>query len=350
MAGWQEVLWDNRSVSQIDASGQHDGQFVHDFEIELPVEQGSNAPPEVLKCRILADICWQPFEISYQLYVNDELQDDGKRSYKDVKTDTSFELPRPKKATHWIGLLAALVKILKSSTVIKTAWLGGSLLVYSALFNMLFAVALIVTLMIHEYGRVQALKYYGFKTRGIYLIPFYGGFAVRDEIAASRWQGVVIALAGPCFGLMMSFVYTLVYGLTGNIFFGALASFNALINLFNLLPILPLAGGHVLKHVTFSMSRTKAIIAYVALAGIGGAVSLYWSLPLFAALLLAGLAEMVVAWRQRSKNVQLPMTGYGQGFAMIWYAVVVICFMEIVWFFAGTGKDVLGLPLEILLS
>ena len=354
MAGWQEVFWNNQRVSQINASQSENGEYIHEFTIEVPPPVDDKGQPmnepEVLQCRIVAQVVWQPLEVTYQLYVNDELQADGKRSYDDIEEQVPFELPKPNKSARLLGLTALVWKFLKSAKVVKAAWLGGSLAIYSWLFTLTFAMALIITLMIHEYGRMQAMRYFGLKTRGIYLIPFYGGFAMKDQPETSRWQSVVIALAGPCFGLSMSLIYMLVYGLSGSLFFGALASFNALVNLFNLLPVLPMAGGHVLKQVSFSMSRRQAMVVYALVAGLGGYLSYLWQMPLLAALLLVGLTELVVAWRDRFKRVQLPMDRYGQLFSLVWYSVIVICFIGVLWFFAGTGDDVLGLPLKILQS
>jgi hypothetical protein len=37
-------------------------------------------------------------------------------------------------------------------------------------------------------------------------------------------------------------------------------------------------------------------------------------------------------------------------FSTAWYFTLLICFIGVIWFFAGMGDDVLGLPLKILQS
>lgn len=346
MAGWQQLFLNNELVSTKPASPDPNGQYVHEFDIALPPD-GSDEPP-VQHCRITADIQWQPFEVTYQLFVDGELVTGGKRSYKDIEKQVPFEIPKAKRSFNLFGLTTLAVKMIKSAKVIKTALAGSSLAIYSWLFSFTFGVALVISLMFHELGRVYAMRYFGIPTKGLYLIPFFGGFAMRDEKANTRWQALVIALAGPSFGLVMSLFYMFVYGLTGNIFFAALSSFNALLNLFNLLPVLPLAGGHVLKNISFSMNTKPSALLCIAVIGAGVVGTFQAGLLLFTALLVVGGAEIMVAWRTRHTSHLLPMDRYGQAFSFVWYCTLILCFIGVIWFFAGMGDDMLGLPLKIL--
>ncbi len=152
-----------------------------------------------------------------------------------------------------IGLLALGFKLFKSAKVVKAALAGASVAGYAWLFSIEFALMLIACLVVHEYGHVRAMKYFGIKTKGIYLIPFVGGLAVSDDKITTRWQDVVISLMGPAFGLITSVLGVVLYYATEMEIFAGVAVLSALLNLFNLLPILPLDGGHVLKSISFSM-------------------------------------------------------------------------------------------------
>lgn len=353
MAGWQELFWNNKLVSQKPASANSNGQYIHEFNIQLSgknnSEENDNAA-KLLHCRIQLDIQWQPFEVIYKLYVDDELMADGKRNAKDIAHQVPFELPQSKRTFSLVSLTTFAVKLFKSSKMIKLALAGASLAVYSSLFSLTFGVALLVSLMFHEWGHVLAMKHIGLKTRGIYLIPFFGGFAMRDEKVNTRWQAVVIALMGPCFGLLLSLVYMLVYGLTDDIFFAALASFNALLNLFSLFPILPLDGGHIVKNISASMNLKTVCVVGLGVVGIAGVIGFGLGLTLFALLLLVGSAEIMVSWRKRHDSHLLGLDHYGQLFAAVWYFVIVTCLIGVIWFFAGMGDDMLGLPLRMLQS
>ncbi|MCH1932502.1 site-2 protease family protein, partial [Shewanella sp. A25] len=73
------------------------------------------------------------------------------------------------------GLLVLGFKLFKSAKVIKVVLAGASVAAYSWLFSFEFAIALILCLVIHEYGHIRAMKRFGLQTKGIYLIPFLGG-------------------------------------------------------------------------------------------------------------------------------------------------------------------------------
>lgn len=349
MAGWQQLFWNDQLVSDTPACADPNGQYVHEFDITLaPDEAEPDGPPVVQHCCIKAQIQWQPFEITYQLFVDDELVTGGKRSYKDIEKQVPFEIPKAKKPFNLFGITTLVVKLVKSAKVIKTALAAGSLAIYGWLFSFTFALALMASLMFHELGRMYAMRYFGIATKGLYLVPFFGGFAMRDEKANTRWQAIVIALAGPSFGLVMSLFYMFIYGLTGNLFFAALASFNALLNLFNLMPVLPLAGGHVLKNIAFSFNTKPSALLCILVLGVGAILTFQAGFLLFTALLVVGGAEVMVAWRHRHTSHLLPLDSYGQAFSFVWYCVLLLCFSAVIWFFAGMGDDMLGLPLKLL--
>ncbi|MEI6860290.1 MAG: site-2 protease family protein, partial [Shewanella sp.] len=205
-------------------------------------------------------------------------------------------------------------------------------------------------LVFHEYGHIRAMKYFGMKTKGIYLIPFMGGLALSDEKINTRWQDVVISIMGPTFGLLMSIFALIAYWLTGNIFFAGLAAFNALLNLFNLLPILPLDGGHILKSISFSMNSIIGLAACIAGAVVGVYLSYTLGLALLGFLLLIGSLEIGFEWKTRHQSHLLPLDKYGQIFSTIWYFLTTGALIAIIWYLAGLGDDMLRLPLKILQS
>ena len=239
---------------------------------------------------------------------------------------------------------------MKSAKVIKVVLAGASLAAYSWLFSWQFALALIACLVFHEYGHVRAMKYFGMKTKGIYLIPFMGGLALGDDKINTRWQDVVISIMGPTFGLLMSLLSILAYWLTGEIFFAGLATFNALLNLFNLLPILPLDGGHILKSISFSMNSKIGLIACAAGAALGIYLSYSFGLALLGFMLLIGSMEILFEWRSRHLSHLLPLDRYGQLVSASWYVVTVAALIGVIGYFAGMGDELLKLPLQILQS
>ncbi|OEF93381.1 site-2 protease family protein [Vibrio splendidus] len=340
MAGWQQLYWDNTLVSQLDATSDKEDARTHEFTL--------CAGEETLQCHVESTVQWQPFEMTYKASVNGQTITEGNRNTKDIEQQTPVVAPKPEKRFSLIGLVSLGMKALKSAKLIKVVLASASLAAYSWLFSIQFALALIACLMFHEYGHIRAMKYFGMKTKGIYLIPFLGGLALSDEKINTRWQDVVISIMGPLFGLILSLIFTVLYWVTGEMFFAGLAVFNALLNLFNLLPILPLDGGHVLKSISFSMNSVLGIVLCVAAAVAGVVLSYQLNLTLFGFLLIMGSVEILFEWKGRHHSHLLPLDKYGQVVSFVWYVGLVSSLIGVIWYFASTGDQLLSLPLQIL--
>jgi Zn-dependent protease len=254
----------------------------------------------------------------------------------------------PKKG--FLGLAALGFKLFKSAKVIKAVLAGASVAGYAWLFSIEFALMLIACLVVHEYGHVRAMKYFGIKTKGIYLIPFVGGLAVSDEKITTRWQDVVISLMGPAFGLITSVLGVVLYYATEMEIFAGVAVLSALLNLFNLLPILPLDGGHVLKSISFSMRSWIGLS--VCLLGVlfGLWLSYTFGLMLLVFFLFVGALEIIFEWRGRHYSHLMPLDKYGQIFSAVMYAVVVAGHIAVMMHFADSENPILSLPMTILSS
>lgn len=163
-------------------------------------------------------------------------------------------------------LLAIGGKLMKSVKAVKIGLVGASVAAYSWLFTWEFSVGLIVSLVIHEYGHIWAMKKVGIPTRGFYLIPFVGGIAVPERAFKSRLEEHFVAIAGPAFGLAQAAALYAGFVLSGAPLLGAIAAWVAALNLFNMIPITPLDGGRIVKSATMSVGSGFGM--FVLLAGI----------------------------------------------------------------------------------
>jgi Zn-dependent protease len=181
----------------------------------------------------------------------------------------SKERPAPR-----VGLLGVLAKLGGALTkALKTAnlgWAAASFAAYGFLFTWKFALALLLQLFVHEYGHVHAMRRTGMKVRGMYFIPFLGAVAVSEDSFTSRRQQAYVALNGPIWGSTFALVPAALWLFTRDPVWAGTAAWWALINLFNLLPILPLDGGRVLQALAFSFSSTLGVALTVL--GLAGAV------------------------------------------------------------------------------
>lgn len=223
-------------------------------------------------------------------------------------------------------LFAVGAKLFKSVKMVKAGLAGASVVAYSWLFSWQFAVIVIFSLVIHEYGHVWAMRAVGIPTRGFYLIPFVGGAAVPERAFASRLEEHFVAISGPVFGLAQAvFLYGL-FVTFGHPFLGAVAAWIAVLNLFNMIPITPLDGGRIVKSATMSVGSRLGMT--VLMLGIFAAIVLMFWLKSWALALvvLFSLFEFMVERRTHrfTPDPYLKRMTPGQtGWCMLSYFLVV---------------------------
>ena len=334
----QSLYWDGKLVSRAQLAGVQINEIAHRFELQAHAAV-QPATPLAVSLNLQA----QDNSLSYQLWVDQKQQESGQCP---LPNDGHFV--QPKKNLNLMGLAALGFKLLKSTKVIKAVLAGASVAGYSWLFSFEFALLLIACLVAHEYGHVKAMQYFGIKTKGIYLIPFVGGLAVSDDKINTRWQDVVISIMGPVFGLFMSLACWLLYAITDMELFAGAAVLSSLLNLFNLLPILPLDGGHILKSISFSMRSWVGLGICMAGIVLGLWVSYTFGLTLLVFFLAVGALEIVFEWRHRKFSHLVALDTYGQVFSAAWYCLVAAGHVLVIMSFADSDNPILSLPMKIL--
>ena len=197
-----------------------------------------------------------------------------------------------------IGVLTKLATGLK---VGKVGLAGVSLASYAYMFTWEFAAMIMFMLFVHESGHIWAMKRCGIKTKGIYFLPFVGGAAVADGEFPSRGAEAFVAIMGPIWGLVLALFIGLVYVGTENPLFAAAASWMAMVNLFNLLPISPLDGGRIMKSIAYSVhSRVGLVLLIVGILATG-IVAFKVSLGLFVFLFVVGGLELILEYKRRAE-------------------------------------------------
>ena len=220
--------------------------------------------------------------------------------------------------------ISLMAKLLKGLKVGKVTLAGASMASYAYLFTWQFALLIMVMLFIHESGHIWAMRKCGMKIRGIYFIPFVGGAAVaepRDGQILSMTEEVFIAIMGPVWGLALTIVTAIAYAQTGNPIFAAAASWMALVNLFNLIPINPLDGGRILVAIAKSIHAVLGLgviaVSLLAMAYF----SMKFGLGLLAFLVLIGAMELAfgIEALRNPKNQVIKMRAGGiVGSIIIW--------------------------------
>lgn len=207
-------------------------------------------------------------------------------------------------------------------SVLSTVLLGG--LIWWISGSWVIAVAAIWGLFVHEYGHVLAMNRLGMGPAKIYIIPFLGGMAKGQRMPKSEWDGVLVSLAGPAFGLLAAIPLFAGFIATGQGEWLLGAAIIALINLVNLAPAPPLDGskalGPVLARIHPNVERGAMVLV--------GALVVIWGLTTGRFILAAFLAIALIghlrrgAWRPEGR----PLTGREAGQSVgLFLAAAVAC-------------------------
>ena len=118
-----------------------------------------------------------------------------------------------------------------------------SVLAYTLLWGWTFAIGFVLLMFVHEMGHVIVLKRQGIPASLPMFIPFLGAFVNMRGMPRDAYQEALSGLAGPYFGTAGAVVVGFWGHATGSNFLLQLAAIGFFLNLFNLLPMLPLDGG-----------------------------------------------------------------------------------------------------------
>ena len=147
----------------------------------------------------------------------------------------------------FIAKFKAIILLLPKLKLLTTA---GSMLVsvaaYSFVFGWSFAAGFVVLLLVHEMGHVIALRREGIKASAPMFIPFLGAVISAKSLGKNALAEARVGLAGPILGSIGAAVCIVIWHATGNDMWRALAFTGFLLNLFNLLPVIPLDGGRAM--------------------------------------------------------------------------------------------------------
>jgi Zn-dependent protease len=108
-----------------------------------------------------------------------------------------------------------------------------------------FGIGLIVLLFVHEMGHVLEAKRQGLPVSAPVFIPFLGAMILLKQMPQDAWNEAKVAIAGPIVGSAGAAAFWIAGEVTNSNHLRALAFLGFLINLFNLLPVVPLDGGRI---------------------------------------------------------------------------------------------------------
>jgi Zn-dependent protease len=141
------------------------------------------------------------------------------------------------------GVLLLLPKL-------KLLTTSGSMLVsvaaYSLIWGWQFAAGFVLLLLVHELGHVIQLRREGIEASAPMFIPFLGAVVGAQSLGGGAAGAARVGLAGPVLGSLGAALLIPIWLATDNDFWQALAFTGFFLNLFNLLPVVPLDGGRAM--------------------------------------------------------------------------------------------------------
>jgi Zn-dependent protease len=142
-----------------------------------------------------------------------------------------------------VAIKALLVALPNLKLLVTAGTALVSVAAYSLFFGWWFAAGFVALLFVHEMGHVIALRREGIKASAPMFIPFMGAAIFSRSLGDNALAEARVGLAGPILGSIGAAAVAVVGELTGSSLLIALAYFGFFINLFNLLPVIPLDGG-----------------------------------------------------------------------------------------------------------
>ncbi len=214
-----------------------------------------------------------------------------------IRHEPRFRILR-KLATPFIALAFLIwkakfifVAIFKFKIFTTSASMLVSVGAYALFWGWKFAVGFVLLLLVHELGHYLEAKRQGLDVSAPMFIPFLGAAILLRENPLNAWREALVAFAGPIVGSLGAAAVWFVGEQQDSEFLLALAFTGFLVNLFNLIPVVPLDGGRI----------AAAIHPAIWILGFVGLVGLLFLAPnplLIIIVLVVGF-ELYRRWKER---------------------------------------------------
>ncbi len=199
-----------------------------------------------------------------------------------------------------LAFLAKIKSILLLLPKIKILVTAGSMAVsiaaYTTIWGFWFAIGFVVLLLVHEMGHVIQLRREGIPASAPMFIPFLGAVVASKSLGDNALAEARVGLAGPVLGTIGSAACLVIWQVTGHDYWRALGYTGFFLNLFNLLPVVPLDGGRAMA----AMSPWMWFVGFFGIA----VLAFVFPNPIIILIALFAAYETYRRWEQRRKGGQ----------------------------------------------
>jgi Zn-dependent protease len=161
--------------------------------------------------------------------------------------------PQPHPERHWLQRLIApliglgLLVLKFGAFILKFFGIFVAVGAYTLIWGWRFAVGLVLLILVHELGHYVEAKLQGLDPQLPVFIPFLGAYVALRNSRFDPWVNARVSLAGPIAGGAAAAVCLGVGEAIDSRLWLALAYTGFLLNLFNLIPVWILDGGHIYR-------------------------------------------------------------------------------------------------------
>jgi Zn-dependent protease len=244
---------------------------------------------------------WDPVEAPEALTLPDpEPLEHGDRGYEPVHPSGGGRHLLRKLAVPLVAAGLALLKFGGLLLKLKVVTTGLSMVVsigaYAWIWGLPFAVGFVLLIFVHELGHVLELRRQGVPASAPLFIPFLGAVIGMKQLPDDAWKEARVALAGPILGSLGAAAVWAAGEATGSELLVALAFVGFFLNLFNLIPIVPLDGGRAVGalHPALWLLGLLMMVALVVV----------YPNPILVLIVVLGGLELWRRWNERGEAAE----------------------------------------------
>lgn len=130
---------------------------------------------------------------------------------------------------------------------------------------------------LHEGVHYLTARHFGYKNGNIVILPFGASLKLYDIEKCSTMEDIIISLSGPIFNIVLAVIFYIINLKYNNVIIKSFLDANIVLAVFNLMPVLPLDGGRVMRDLlSYKMIYRIANIITVYMSMFWGFVFLFY--------------------------------------------------------------------------
>jgi len=230
---------------------------------------------------------------------------------------TEPALPPASHAEHIDAVMAELERARSHSDsgIRSIGLLAGSAILFIALGAWFWSIEVVLylvpILLFHELGHYVAMRYFDYRNVKMFFLPLLGAAVSGQHFNIPSWKKVIVSLAGPIPGILLAIPMAVVAIQTESELWRHATLMIVLINVFNLLPLLPLDGGWTAHALYFCRQPWLDVLfrltAAIAMISIGVTWQMYFFVAFGALMLLAvptAIRNLNISKKLKSEGVE----------------------------------------------